>query len=407
MNLEITGKEILKIRTSNNLTQDEFARKLGVSRPTVSNWEQYKCAPTTEQIMKIHEVFHVSANDILQIKKSFIFVVDTCVIMRRPRIINQLLGTENVRSVFIPDTVISELNYQKDHGQKQQAWLAMVTIENLLKEYPNRLIITHEERIEGFNDQRILFAAKQVAKRNFNSLVYLLTNDVFFSLAENRAQNLEILNLLDFEEKFPLNAGGFNREASILFFEYVKAGNIKSAKSILTKGANPNYIDPETGYTPLIQAVRNKDYPMVKFIANLPRTNCDLCDEAKYRMPAISHAVQLSDKLIVKTLVESGADIDCQAQGKNRGNTALMISAWHGKLDLVQYLCHQGACVNQQDSNGFTPLIKACIKKQVSCAMFLFPLTDGNIRSFEGLTAKDYVTKFNCTEIKKIFDKEN
>jgi transcriptional regulator with XRE-family HTH domain len=144
MNFENTAKEILKIRISNNLTQDEFARKLDVSRPTVSNWVLAKCIPTTEQIMKINDVFHVSANEILQIKKSTIFVLDTCVILNRPRIINQLLGNENISQIIIPDTVISELNYQKDHGQKQQAWLAMVTIEKFRKEYPHKFSIVHE-----------------------------------------------------------------------------------------------------------------------------------------------------------------------------------------------------------------------------------------------------------------------
>ncbi|OWV22511.1 hypothetical protein B7982_09825 [Fibrobacter sp. UWB2] len=403
MNFENTAKEILKIRISNNLTQDEFARKLDVSRPTVSNWELAKCIPTTEQIMKINDVFHVSANEILQIKKSTIFVLDTCVILNRPRIINQLLGNENISQIIIPDTVISELNYQKDHGQKQQAWLAMVTIEKFRKEYPHKLSIVHEENANGINDQKIIFAATQVAKRNIHSIVYMLTNDVFFSLAEIKLHNLEVLNLQDFEEKFPINANGFNREASFRFFAEVKAGNIKTAKIALSKGANPNFIHPESGYTPLIQAVRNRDKSMTEFIANHPKTNCDLCDEAKYRLPAISHAVQLGEMALVKTLVEAGADIDCQSQGKNRGNTALMISAWHGKQDFVQYFYQNGACPNQQDSNGFTALIKACIKKQVSCAKFLYPLTDPKIRSFEGLTALDYAIKSNNTELLNFF----
>ena len=403
MNFENTAKEILKIRTSNNLTQDEFARKLDISRPTVSNWELAKCIPTTEQIMKINEVFHVSANEILQLKKSTIFVLDTCVILNRPRIINQLLGNDSINQIIIPDTVISELNYQKDHGLKQQAWLAMVTIEKFRKEYPHKLLIVHEEYANGINDQKIIFAATQVAKRNIHSTVYMLTNDVFFSLAEIKLRNLEVLNLQDFEEKFPLNANEFNREASFRFFAEVKAGNIKAAQIALNRGANPNFIHPESGYTPLIQAVRNRDKSMGEFIANHPKPNCDLCDEAKYRLPAISHAVQLGEMPLVETLVEAGADIDSLSQGKNRGNTALMISAWHGKQEFVQYFCKNGACTNQQDSNGYTALIKACIKKQVTCAKLLYPFTDPRIRSSEGLTALDYAIKSNSSELLNIF----
>ena len=83
-----------------------------------------------------------------------IFVLDTCVILNRPRILQRLLATEGVSKVLIPEVVVYELNYQKDHGKKQQAWLAMVSIEKLCKECPNRISVVREERVEGINDQK-------------------------------------------------------------------------------------------------------------------------------------------------------------------------------------------------------------------------------------------------------------
>ena len=338
---------------------------------------------------------------------SSIFVLDTCVILNRPRILQRLLATEGVSKVLIPEVVVYELNYQKDHGKKQQAWLAMVSIERLCKEYPNRVSVVREEQAEGINDQKIIFVAKQVAKRNAGFKVYLLTDDVLFSLAVERASNFEVLNPQKFEEMFPVNAGKFDNEASRAFFVAVKTGNLNNARRIFTKGVNPNFVDPGSGYTPLIQAVRNRSVGMVEFLINLPGINLNLCDEAKYRLPAISHAVQLGEAKLVECLARVGADVDCMSQGRNRGNTALMISAWHGKAGLVRYFCEQGACVNQQDSNGFTALIKACINERIDCARILYPLTDKKIRSAEGLTAKDYALKTNNQDLLMVFEKED
>ena len=335
-----------------------------------------------------------------------IIVVDTCVILNRPRILYRLLATKGVIKVLIPDVVVYELNYQKDHGKKQQAWLAMVSIEKLCKEYPNQISVVHEGQAEGINDQKIIFAAKQVALRNANSKVYLLTDDVLFSLAVESMGNLEVLNLQNLEEKFPVSMGNFDKEASRRFYAAVKAGGLENARRNFVKGVDPNFVDPATGYTPLIQAVRNRSVAMVEFLANLPGINCNLCDEAKYRLPAISHAVQLGETKLVEALAKMGADIDCMSQGRNRGNTALMISAWHGKAGLVRYFCEQGACANQQDSNGFTALIKACIRERIDCARILYPLTDKKIRSAEGLTAKDYALQTNNQDLLTLFEKE-
>ena len=211
-----------------------------------------------------------------------IFVLDTCVILNRPRILQRLLATEGVSKVMIPEVVVYELNYQKDHGKKQQAWLAMVSIEKLCKENPNRISVVHEEQAEGINDQKIIFAAKQVAKRNADCMVYLLTDDVLFSLAVERASNFEVLNPQKFEQKFPVNTGKFNKVASGTFFAAVKAGNLTNARKNFVKDVDPNFIDPVTGYTPLIQAIRNKSVAMVEFLTNLPGINLNLCDEAKH-----------------------------------------------------------------------------------------------------------------------------
>ena len=55
-NMEL-GKNIIKIRKQNNLTQDDFAEKYFVTRQTVSNWENSKSYPDLETIIKISDDF--------------------------------------------------------------------------------------------------------------------------------------------------------------------------------------------------------------------------------------------------------------------------------------------------------------------------------------------------------------
>ena len=46
------NESLKNIRLDNNLTQDDFAEKLGVTRQTISSWENGKSYPDIENIIK-------------------------------------------------------------------------------------------------------------------------------------------------------------------------------------------------------------------------------------------------------------------------------------------------------------------------------------------------------------------
>jgi len=60
------GKNIIKIRKQNNLTQDDFAEKYFVTRQTVSNWENSKSYPDLETLIKISDDFNISLDILLK-----------------------------------------------------------------------------------------------------------------------------------------------------------------------------------------------------------------------------------------------------------------------------------------------------------------------------------------------------
>ncbi len=56
---------IRNLRKKNNLSQDELAEKIGVSRQSVSFWENGQTQPTIENIIALARVFHVTSDILL------------------------------------------------------------------------------------------------------------------------------------------------------------------------------------------------------------------------------------------------------------------------------------------------------------------------------------------------------
>ena len=56
---------IKNYRKENNLSQDELAEKLGVSRQSISLWETGQTQPTLENIMALAKIFNVSSDVLL------------------------------------------------------------------------------------------------------------------------------------------------------------------------------------------------------------------------------------------------------------------------------------------------------------------------------------------------------
>lgn len=56
---------ILEMRKKNNLTQDELAEKVLVTRQAVSKWESGDSVPNTETLKLLSKLFDVSINTLL------------------------------------------------------------------------------------------------------------------------------------------------------------------------------------------------------------------------------------------------------------------------------------------------------------------------------------------------------
>ncbi len=66
------GKSIRRIRTENNMSQEDFAKIFFVTRQTVSNWECEKSYPDLNTIVKISDRFEISLDTLLKEDKEMV-----------------------------------------------------------------------------------------------------------------------------------------------------------------------------------------------------------------------------------------------------------------------------------------------------------------------------------------------
>lgn len=60
------SKSLIKIRKTNNLTQQGMAQQLGITRFMVAAYENGLRKPSLDTLVMISDVFHVSVDDLLK-----------------------------------------------------------------------------------------------------------------------------------------------------------------------------------------------------------------------------------------------------------------------------------------------------------------------------------------------------
>lgn len=400
---EIIGNNIKKFREESKLSQKELAEYMNMSRPIISNWENGKGEPSSSQLLKLSQQFKISTDELVgnSSNKKSVVVVDTSALIKRPSVVDELPGYFD--EVIIPEVVISELNNLKDskkNAVKQKAWLVMASIGK-----NTDCIIAPNVHNSGKNDEKIAGIAKQRAKHKPLDDVYLLSDDIWFQFLTREQSNLHSLTPSKYAEKFIVSDKNYDPKKSIEFLSLVEKRKIDQVMKFDLIDVDINMSGPSGGLSPLITAVRNRDLDMIDYLISHKDIDLNIKDKHKYGFSALHHATQLKDMGIIKKLIESGADYDVGSGGDNKGNTPLMVAAWGGANEALEYFISQGACTNQQDNRGFTPLMKACIKQNVGGIRKLVSITDLKIRSKENKTALDYISvdKKNSKVIVSIF----
>ena len=394
------GQKIIAYRNDAGIKQEAFAQELGISRTTLSFIENGSQAPSFDVLVKLAQKTNINMNELIDVKTENIVVVDTNILLNRPEMLGVLL--KDADQVYIPIPVIEELNYQKDHGKEKERRNASLCEDIIGKNKTEKLDIHTNSDLDGCNDDKILDISIKLAEKENANTAYLLTNDKDFNLKNTKGlANLKIIGSNQYS-KFFGEKDGYNDALSQRFFVAVFKRDLTSAKELLTKkgkSVNVNAIDARSGYTPLIQALVNKDEAMVNYLLTLDRIDVNAVDHKKHYLPPLSHVMQMQNERdaekFARILIQNGANVNEPSQSEtNQFNMPLMIAAWHGHFNLVKLLVENGAFINQQDKkNGFTALMKAVFHKEdVGIVKYLLDHgADKNIISFiDRKTALDY-----------------
>lgn len=71
------GIQMKKLRQARGISQIELARLLGVSKQSVSNWENDNVVPTIEMLKKMCQIFSCSADYLLELRTENDIILDT------------------------------------------------------------------------------------------------------------------------------------------------------------------------------------------------------------------------------------------------------------------------------------------------------------------------------------------
>lgn len=61
------GENIKSLRTARGINQVELAKKLGVTKQTISNWENNNILPSIDMLLKLSEFFSAATDSLLGI----------------------------------------------------------------------------------------------------------------------------------------------------------------------------------------------------------------------------------------------------------------------------------------------------------------------------------------------------
>ncbi|WP_329581089.1 ankyrin repeat domain-containing protein [Kitasatospora sp. NBC_01250] len=141
-----------------------------------------------------------------------------------------------------------------------------------------------------------------------------------------------------------------SRHTSRPLLEAVTAGDLAQVTLLLTRGADPNTRDLDSGLTALMIAAGRADAPTVR--ALLAAGADPLTADTRAGATPLHKACQGGSLEVVKALVEAGAFVDAVAP--TTGHTALMDALWYKYPDLVEYLLAQGAGLELYTHYGFS-----------------------------------------------------
>jgi ankyrin repeat protein len=176
------------------------------------------------------------------------------------------------------------------------------------------------------------------------------------------------------------------------FFRAVRSDNDLTVRSLLTRGLDPNLIEPERGDSGLILALRSG--AMRVFEVLMAARNIDLELKSGNGDNALMIAAFTGNRPAVEALLAKGAEVN------RTGWTPLHYAAAIGNNDIVRLLLDKSAYIDAESPNRTTPIMMAARDGHIlTVKLLLDEGADATLKNDLGMTAIDFARKHNHMDI--------
>ena len=86
------GEQIRDLRTAKNLSQVQLADRLGVTKQSVSNWENNNILPSVDMLKHIANYFHCSTDYLLEMNEGKVYIETTNLTLEQTMHLQQLVN---------------------------------------------------------------------------------------------------------------------------------------------------------------------------------------------------------------------------------------------------------------------------------------------------------------------------
>jgi uncharacterized protein len=170
----------------------------------------------------------------------------------------------------------------------------------------------------------------------------------------------------------------------------VKFDDDKAVAKDLAAGQDPNATDDQ-GMPLLVLAAREKSDKVAAALLDNPQTKIEATDRAGET--ALMLAALNGDMDLVKLLITKGAEVN------KKGWTALHYAAANGNDDIAKLLLGYSAYVDAQSPNGTTPLMMAARGDHISTLKLLLDNgADLNAKNQIGMNALDFAKQYKAPD---------
>lgn len=402
-------RRLKELREKNGCTMDEMAQRLAVNgiAPNKSSISRVESGKTTRKTLlefaeKYCDVFAMSREQREQFLRGYkVAVPDTSALLKNAQLIDELNKEYNY--VIIPKIVIDELDHiknKKTGSLGRKAWEVLRGIS-----YGDRTILMEYtgDGSEANEDCKIISIA-QAASDQYHCNVDILTEDIDYCAYLKGHESVSALHLREYmaAKQSLVNMTKLSKIDAHYADSYEDCEKLnKEEINACLQDGNTLLISTIRKRGPSLKQKKEKIKWLMRQGADVNKRDC-----SRRYFPPLSHAVQMGDyELFVFLLSECQANPNVGSRNllaaeklrqKNEGNMPLMIAAWEGKKAFVRALCKDArTSLNQQDANGFTALMKACMNGNIGCRDILLAFgADTKIVDLDGKTAKDWEEEY-------------